>query len=377
MALSIINPKVYAIALVETLRILRDRTSFSLVVMVPILQILLFGAAININPNNVSVAVAGGSPSTQNTAQSIIQETGYFDTVTVGLAAGEALKKMERGDVQVAIEMPDDAALFEALENESADQSEHSVSGLRLFADGADPAAVGPAVAALEAAAVRRQLTEHIGGNQSSGELIWLYNPERDSRWVTLPALVGVIVMISSLMLGALAIVREREQGTWNTLLASPASKGQILLGKIIPYIAISATQILLSIGIAVVLFDVPVNGSLVALLLGAILTATIYLLMGFIVSVSTMSQLQALQTAVALYLPSILLSGFMFPFSAMPSWAQYIGKVMPLTHYVNLSRDTMLRGFGMFDVLVQLGVLACLTVILTVVAVRFFHAKA
>lgn len=365
--------QIRAVARVELLRLARDRTSLSLIITVPILQILLFGAAINLNPSGISIGIAGGGPSAQESAVEIVQNTGYFGRVIAGLSADEAVQSLKNGNIQVAIEFADDAEIFDNLEAQASAFGDERGSEPKLYVDGADPAAVAPAVAALQAAALGRQiaiLTDLTDGHARSGEVIWLHNPDRNSRWVSLPPLIGVIVMISSLMLGALSVVREKELGSWATLIASPLPRHQIIWGKMTPYISIAAFQIVVAYCAAVWVFDVPALGSHSALFFAGIMTAIVYLQLGFIVSLLAGSQLHALQAAVALYLPSLLLSGFMFPFSAMPYWAQLLGEAMPLKHFVSIARDTMLRGGAFIDngggllVLVLMSILGWLAII-------------
>lgn len=348
-----------AIARIEFLRLARDRTSLSLIITVPILQILLFGAAINLNPGGITIAVAGGGPTAHDKANKVAESTGYFETILVGLPAGEAIKLLRSGHIQVALEIPDDSQIFDQLETQTIELTNEGGSGLTLYVDGADPAAVAPAVAALQVAALRRYidtLTDSSGSNP--GEVIWLNNLDRNSRWVTLPPLIGVIVMISSLMLGALSVVREKEQGSWGTLVSSPVERHQVVWGKMMPYVGIAAVQIMLAYCAAVWVFEVPSLGSQLALFVGGLMTAIVYLQLGFVVSLVAGSQLHALQAAVGLYLPSLLLSGFMFPFSAMPTWARVVGEAMPLRHFVSIARDTMLRGGTFADNVLGLSVL-------------------
>lgn len=337
--------RILAVARVELLRLLRDRTSISLVLVVPAFQIILFGAAVDLNPKNIPIAVAGGSPSAQEQVVGIIRDTGYFKEPIVSDDAGTALAALTASRVKIAIEIPDDSAVF--------DNMEADFGSISVTIDGADTGAIAPALGALERLVWRQAALDLAQSNQQAGvfkrleniEFQWLYNPERNTSWTILPGLIGVVVMISMLMLGALSLVREREAGTWEALMLLPITASDAHLGKMLPYTTIAVIQVVLVCGAAVALFGVPIVGS--ALLLGVAATALAlaHLCLGFVISLKAQNQLQALQAAVAFYLPSMLLSGFMFPFEGMPVWAQKLGSILPLTHFVDLARDVMLRG--------------------------------
>lgn len=340
--------RIVAIAFVETRRLMRDRTSFSLIVLVPVLQIILFGLTVNLNPKNVPVAVAGGSPSSQENLSSLIDQTGYFQSAMIADSSGGALELLEKSTVKLAIELPDDAAFFDEESDDAA-----VIYAPQVYIDGADAGAVAPAAAALERlvwqqaakrAANAAQAAESLRALQEV-EVNWLYNPDQQTAWTIMPGLIGVIVMISMLMLGSLSLAREREQGTWETLLVLPISAWAVLVGKLIPFVVIALLQVSLATVSAVWLLDVPLNGAPLWLGMAALLLAFAHLTLGFSLSALVTNQMQALQAAVAFYLPSMLLSGFMFPFSGMPGWAQSIGEALPLTHFVRIARDVMLRG--------------------------------
>jgi len=215
----------------------------------------------------------------------------------------------------------------------------------RVVVDAADPAAVRPALAALQIAFLQHVVaSDHLGGGPRI-EVEWRYNPNFRTVWAVVPGLAGAVVMISMLMLGALTLVREREGGTWDGLASSPLRAGEAVAGKLLPYLGFGIMQSLLVVELARLLFALPVQGSLALLLLASALTAAAYLAIGFAVSALTQTQMQAMQAAVFLYLPSMLLSGFLFPFEGMPRWAQAVGVLLPLTHFVRAARDVLLRG--------------------------------
>lgn len=339
--------RILAVAFVEGLRLLRDKTSFSLIVAVPVMQIILFGAAVNLDPKNVSLAVVGGSPSTQQLVAQVSEKTGYFSSIQLGIEPEQATDLIARGLVSVVIELPNDVAFFD---DEASDDLDGTTT---VFIDGSDAGAVAPALSALQRE-MWRQVAQRLAEeadleglihSRQQVETVWLYNPGRDTTWTLLPGLLGVIVMISMLMLGALSLAREREQGTWEALLMMPTTAAEVLAGKVFPYIAIAFVQVILVTVCATIGFGLPFVGSVLLLLVGTLLFAFAHLVLGFLLSAVVENQIQALQGAVAFYLPSMLLSGFMFPFSGMPGWAQGAGNMLPLTHYVRFARDIMLKG--------------------------------
>src|SRR5262249_41832255 len=217
----------------------------------------------------------------------------------------------------------------------------------RIVVDATDPATVRPALAALEAAYWRHVAQTSPLVLAPSVDIEWLYNPEGRTAWAIVPGLAGVVVMISMLMLGALTLVRERERGSWEALLATPVDAVDALVGKLSPYLVIGTGQAIIVIAVARLLFGLPMSGDLATLLTAVPVYAAAHLILGFAFSALAESQLQAIQGAVFFYLPSMLLSGFMFPFQGMPVWARTIGEALPLTHFVRVTRGVLLKGEG------------------------------
>jgi ABC-2 type transport system permease protein len=327
-----------AVARIETLRLLRDRVAISLIALVPAVQIVLFGYAINLDPKGVPIAIAGSDGSLVERAARIVGETGYFKIIGEGLSSGAAERMVSAGRALVGIELPP-----------SSDEEGpgNAPTRARVVVDATDPAAVRPALAALETAYWRKRATTVSLDDGAAIDVDWLYNPQRRTAWTIVPGLVGVIVMISMLMLGALTLVRERERGSWEALLATPVDALDALIGKLSPYVLIGAAQGAVVVGLAQLLFGLPVNGGIWALLGATPVYAAANLLLGFAFSALAESQMQAMQGAVFFYLPSMLLSGFMFPFQGMPGWARAIGEVLPLTHFVRATRGVLLKGEG------------------------------
>jgi ABC-2 type transport system permease protein len=325
-----------AIARIETLRLTRDRVAISLIALVPAVQIVLFGYAVNLDPKNVPIAIAGSDDPSVERAARIVKETGYFRIVGNDLPSGAAERMVVAGQALVGVELPP-----------PTDKEEVGRPRVRarVVVDATDPGAVRPALAALETAYWQKRATAFSLDDRPSVDLDWLYNPQRRTAWTIVPGLVGVVVMISMLMLGALTLVRERERGSWESLLATPVDALDALVGKLSPYIVIGTVQGVVAVGLAQLLFDLPARGGIWALLAAAPVYAIANLILGFAFSALAESQMQAMQGAVFFYLPSMLLSGFMFPFRGMPGWARGIGEVLPLTHFVRAARGVLLKG--------------------------------
>jgi ABC-2 type transport system permease protein len=331
--------RMMAVARLETLRLTRDRVAISLIALVPAVQIVLFGYAVNLDPKDVPIAIAGSDGSLDGRVARIVGETGYFKIIGEGLPSGAAERMVTAGRALVGIELPPSP--------EEEGSGDAPPPRARVVVDATDPAVVRPALAALETAYWRKRATTFSLDDGAAIDVDWLYNPQRRTAWTIVPGLAGVIVMISMLMLGALTLVRERERGSWESLLATPVDALDALIGKLSPYVVIGAAQGAVVIGLARLLFDLPVSGGIWALLGATPVYAAANLLLGFAFSALAESQMQAMQGAVFFYLPSMLLSGFMFPFQGMPGWARAIGEMLPLTHFVRATRGALLKGEG------------------------------
>ena len=324
-----------AVAHVEVLHLVWDPTTVSLILLVPAIQIVLFGYAINLDPKHVPIAIAGDHDRRIEKVRRTIENTGYFMIVADGLPSGAAERMVAQGKALVGIELP------------PRDKSNGNIlsSQPKVIVDAIDPSAVRQALAALENAYWQQIAELYSIGPVPSVDVEWLYNPNGRTSWTIVPGLAGVVVMISMLMLGALTLVRERERGSWETLLATPVDAIDALVGKLSPYVLIGTVQAAVVFYLARLLFDLPLKGNIAELLLAVPLYASAYLILGFGFSAVAESQLQAIQGAVFFYLPSMLLSGFMFPFEGMPKWARAIGEALPLTHFVRATRCVFFRG--------------------------------
>ena len=357
--------RIVAVARVELLRLLHDRTSLSLILVVPALQMLLFGYAVNLNPRHITLAIArelpAGNPTDDWLGRSIA-DSGYFDIDGDGLGSGEAAQRVATGSALLGLEWTAATA--------SAPPS------LKIVADASDPSVVRPALLALQSAVTRGAVAALLGSAAPRVAVQWLYNPEQRNAWAIAPGLAGVVVMITMLMLGALTLVKEREQGSWTSLLATPVTALDAMLGKLTPYLALGLLQAAAVIGVAHLLLELPLHGDLGALLCAALLLAAAHLVLGFALSALAENQLQAVQGAVFFYLPSILLSGFMFPFEGMPRWAQGIGNVLPLTHFVRAARGVLLRGEGAQYVANQMWPVAIFVLLAGVFAILCYRRR-
>jgi ABC-2 type transport system permease protein len=336
----------------EFVQMQRDRLTFAMMVGIPILQLVLFGFAINSDPKHLPTAVlsADASPFSRTLVRAM-ENSGYFRITDVvdTEAAGERL--IETGKVQFLVTVPQDFS-------RKLQRGERPV--LLVEADATDPAATSNALTAL--AAINQSALDY----DLRGPLAQLkagpppfelrvqrrYNPEGNSQYNIVPGLIGVVLTMTMVIMTSLSVTRERERGTMENLLATPVRPIEVMAGKIIPFIIVGSVQVALILAAAKFLFDVPMVGSLTLLALATGLFIAATLAVGFTFSTLAANQLQAMQMAVFFFLPSILLSGFMFPFRGMPVWAQWLGQLLPLTHFLRIVRGILLKGNGAADVL-------------------------
>ena len=339
--------RMFAIALKEVQQMLRDKLTFAMAVGVPILQLVLFGYAINTDPKGLPTAVV--SQDTGPMARSLVaalQTSGYFRVVETGISEARGDELLERGDIQFLVVVPDDFGVRVVRGERPA---------VLIAADATDPSAGGNALAALAqlgATALNRDLRGALASRAPQPAPFEVrvqrrYNPEGLSRYNIVPGLVGTILTMTMVMLTALAMTRERERGTMENLLATPVRPIEVMVGKILPYVVLGYVQLGVILGAAFLLFSVPMVGSawLLLAMIGVFMLANLGV--GFTFSTLARNQLQALQLTFFFFLPSMLLSGFMFPFRGMPVWAQHLGEALPLTHFLRIVRGVMLKGSG------------------------------
>jgi ABC-2 type transport system permease protein len=347
-----------ALMRVELLRLLSDRTSIGLIVLVPAVQLLLFGYAVNLTPRNISLAIAPGCDGRAEWIREAVADTASFRLIHEDRGFKEAAGYVSSGRALVAIDC-------------SA-----APDSIRLVADGSNPLEVRAAIGVLQSSLLEKALRSATPGLSPAPAVQWLYNPDSRTVWFLAPGLVGVIVMISMLMLGALTLVGEREQGSWEGLLSTPITALDALIGKLTPYILIAIIQAVVVILLARWLFDLPVRGDVTALVAASSLFALANLTLGFSLSALADSQTQAVQAAVFFYLPSMLLSGFMFPYESMPPWARYVGNTLPLTHFVRSARGVLLKGQGAREVIWEMWPVAVFALASAIVALAVFRRQ-
>ena len=331
----------YAMLVKEFIQLRRDRVSFAMIIMLPVMQLMLFGYAINTTPHNLPTAVLLQEDS--DLGRSILkalENTAYFRFTREVHDVDEFDNLLKSGKVLFGVEIPRG---FER----AVRRGDHPA--LLVAADATDPVAAGSALGALGAVVQTALQHDLFTGDPPSMPFEIRaharYNPAASSRLNIVPGLVGTILTMTMLIFTALSVTREIERGTMESLLSMPIKPVEIMFGKIIPYVIVGFIQATLIIGIGVFLFGVPVLGSMSMLALLTTLFITTNLSIGYTFSTIVQNQLQAMQLSMMFFLPSILLSGFMFPFMGMPVWAQYVGEGLPLTHYIRIVRAIMLKG--------------------------------
>jgi ABC-2 type transport system permease protein len=364
----------WAILVKEFVQMRRDRLTFGMMIGIPLIQLILFGLAINSDPKHLPAAVLVADHGPQaRTLLYAIQNSGYFDFVRQVQSEVEARDVLARGEVQFVITIP---------ENFSRDLLRGDRPVLLVEADATDPAATSNALGSL------RTLLETALQNDLKGPLASLagspgpvelriharYNPEAITQYNIVPGLMGVVLTMTMVMITGLAITRERERGTMENLLSMPTRPFEVLIGKIIPYIIVGYIQVGLILLAARVLFDVPMVGNLGLLLAATLAFIVANLAMGITFSTVARNQLQAVQMSFFFFLPSLLLSGFMFPFRGMPGWAQVIGEAFPLTHFLRIVRGILLKGNGLEDVAPELWPIALFTAVALTIGVKRYR---
>ncbi len=337
--------RLFAVITKEVIQMRRDRITFGMMLGVPLMQLVIFGFAINNDPKGLPAAVVATSQDHYSRAMiSALEMTGYyrFDHIVASSAEAEAL--IASGTVAFIVTIPSDFA-------RRVDRGDHP--HILIEADATDPAVASGAISTLGTVAakalLREQSAEAQGQRQKNSALEVIvhrrYNPEGISQYNVVPGLLGVILQLTMVMMTSMALTRETERGTMENLLAMPVSPFEIMLGKVSPYLAVAAVQVVVVLISAKLLFSVPFVGSLQLLLTGVFIFVLALLLLGYTISTIARTQMQAMQLTFFFFLPSILLSGFMFPYRGMPGWAQVIGEIFPLTHFNRVIRAVMLKG--------------------------------
>ncbi len=357
----------------EFIQMRRDRITFGMMIGLPLVQLFLFGFAINADPRHLPTLVEMGDngPLTRAVIAGMAQSE-YFDFrgQVAGVEAGE--EALRRGEANFVVVIPSD------FERDVVRGRSPEILGA---ADASDPSAVGGAAAALSGivdVAIRETLTGPLAMGSAappfSVTVHRQYNPEGRTSTNIVPGLLAIILSMTMVMITAVAIVKETERGTMEMLIATPVRPFEVMLGKILPYVFVGYVQTIVFILAARAVFDVPFDGSWWAFFVGFNLFIVVNLALGFLISTAARNQMQAMQLSFFTILPSILLSGFMFPFAGMPGWAQFIGQAVPATHFLRVGRAVMLTGGDLADVAVECGALVLILVVISAAAMHRYR---
>ena len=364
----------WAVVVKEFIQMRRDRLTFAMMIGMPLVQLILFGYAINSDPKHLPTAVYSADNSVfSRTIVWGLRNSSYFDITREAKNEAEIQKMLAQGTVQFAVEIPVDFSR-KLLRGERPD--------LLLEADATDPAAVGYAIAAinmLTTTVLDRDLIGPLAKLRGTPPPVNLvvhqhYNPENITQYNIVPGLMGVMLTMTMIIITALAITRERERGTMENLLSTPARPGEVMIGKIVPYITVGYIQVFLILLASKFLFNVPIVGSVSLLLVLTFLFIVANLAVGITFSTIAKNQLQAVQMAFFFFLPSLLLSGYMFPFRGMPGWAQDIGEILPLTHFLRVVRGILLKGNGLVEVVPDLWPIALFLVVMLAIGIKRYR---
>ena len=357
-------PRLLAIMRKELLQLKRDKLTFAMIVGIPVMQMLLFGYAINTDIRNLNAAVADQSNS--HLSRQFIADLGQTQVLNFGpaVATPQQLEALLRsGQISIGIFIPQD---FERRVIDNGRSAAH------LLVDAVDPSVLGVANQ-LRNMPLRFDTTPPASRAVSTFEVRPYFNPERRSAVFVIPGLIGIILTLTMMLFTAVAVVREREHGNLELLINTPVSTTQLMIGKVIPYIVIGMVQLALILAVGRLLFNVPVLGSISELYLAASVFVAANLALGLFVSTVVRTQFQAIQITFFVLLPSILISGFVFPFEGMPRPVQYLGEVLPTTHFIRLTRGIMLRDAPLSDMPQELLALGVFTLVaMTAAVIRF-----
>ena len=370
----------------EFIQLKRDRLTFGMVVGIPIIQLVLFGFAINSDPKHLPTAALIADRSVfSRSIIAALRNSSYFEFIGEARDEADAEHMLATGEAQFVVTIP-------------ADFSQRLVRGehpaILIEADATDPVATGNALSSLNQiaqTALARDLAGPLAtlmpqdpsalGPLTAGpgafevRIHARYNPEAVTAYNIVPGLMGVILTMTMVMMTGLAITRERERGTMENLLATPATALEVMTGKIVPYILIGLIQVTIVLTLAQLLFGVPMLGGYVTLYISVLLFIAANLMLGLTISSIAQNQLQAMQMTFFFFLPSILLSGFMFPFRGMPEWAQWIGQALPLTHFLRIVRGVLLKGNGWSEVGLEAWPIAVFMLVVIAIGLRFFRS--
>ena len=358
----------------EFVQMRRDRMTFAIIFALPIMQMLLFGYVINSDPRHLPMAVimADNGPQGRTLLQGMKNST-YFDIVRLVKTEGEGRALLMRGEAQFVLNIP---------QSFSHDLIRGDRPSVLLEADATDPIATAGGLGALGNIIDTSFQNDFVGpldflaptSRWIDIRIHALFNPEAVTSYNIVPGLMGVVLTMTMVMITALAITRERERGTMENLLAMPLRPSEVLIGKIVPYVLVGYIQVAIILTVARFLFKVPIHGNLFLLLLASLFFIAANLALGITFSTVAKNQLQAMQMAMFIILPSILLSGFLFPFRGMPWWAQIIGEILPITHFLRIVRGVMLKGIGFAEIGLEIWPIILFAAIALVIAIKRYR---
>jgi ABC-2 type transport system permease protein len=353
--------RLFAIMVKELRQMRRDRITLAMIIGIPVMQLVLFGYAINFTLRDLDTAISDQAATAGSRALVMdMQNTGVINPVRDASSPQELMTMLRRGEISVGVVVPPD------FERRRIDGRE----AMQVLVDGSDTAVQA---AAVQLAQTPLDSAAYVRPKPSQISVVGFYNPERRSAINIVPGLIGIILTMTMVLFTAVAIVRERERGNMELLIATPVSSSELMIGKVLPFAGIGLIQTTLVLLLGAWLFDVPVRGSLLDVYAATILLILANLSLGLMISTKAQSQFQAMQMTFFVFLPSILLSGFMFPFSGMPKIIQYLAEVLPLTHFLRLIRGVMLRGASIFELWPEvLALVAFITLMMTTAILRF-----
>ncbi|MBN9886867.1 ABC transporter permease [Salipiger abyssi] len=362
--------RLWALLVKETIQMRRDRLTFAMMIGIPLVQLMLFGFAINNDPKELPAALVAPTQDRFTRAMvSALELTGYYRFIAPAATAAKAEEMITRGDVVFVVTVPSD---FGRRVERGDDPS------ILIEADATDPAAASGAISTLGTVATEA-LEREAGLPQGSGPALSVvvhkrYNPEGITQYNIVPGLLGVILQLTMVMMTAMALTRETERGTMENLLSMPATPLEIMLGKVVPYLGVGAVQVVVVLVASKAIFGIPMVGHLSVILIGIFVFVLSLVILGYLISTVARTQMQAMQLTFFFFLPSLMLSGFMFPYRGMPGWAQALGEIFPLTHFLRLIRSVMLKGADVQTVAQSMAALLLFVLLLSLAALMRFR---
>jgi ABC-2 type transport system permease protein len=356
--------RLLAVVTKELRQMRRDRVTLAMIVGIPVIQLLLFGVAINLNLRGLSTGIADqANTSASRTAVMDLIATGVITPVAHTDTPQALMHLLQQGRISLGVVVPHD---FERRVHEGRES-------IQILVDGSDTAVQS---AAAQLTSLPLSSAQGATAPRALISVVSFYNPERRSAVNIVPGLIGVILTMTMVLFTGVAIVRERERGNMELLIATPISRSELMIGKVLPYVAIGLVQTTLVLAIGMTVFGVPIRGSMAEVYVASALLILANLTLGLLISTRAQSQFQAMQMTFFVFLPSILISGFMFPFAGMPRAVQRLAEVLPLTHFLRLIRGIMLRGAGLMDLWRDVAALLVFTVVMMTLAILRFRKR-